>query len=240
MPGSVLQRPGPSRTIDRDDSFVFRISCDLKFLAGDAKSQVAQGPGKFFRHWLSGISASPKDLFLHLGDTWRFEKVPNENLIRGFARVKGREHALQMLKASGQEHKGQVWFLDPTSWGALTDSPPRLLWCDKEARENLLAFANRIFRDAGQFGVARGRVQLALRVKADDSRLKPVVSTWHASTVPAASLLSPMLSKLPARTAAPMSPMICRTPLMLSQTFGNKFGNGTLNVKSCCACVATP
>lgn len=125
-------------------------------------------------------------------------------------------------------------------WGALTDSPPRLLWCDKEARENLLAFANRIFRDAGQFGVARGRVQLALRVKADDSRLKPVFSTWHASTVPAASLLSPMLSKLPARTAAPMSPMICRTPLMLSQTFGNKFGNGTLNVKSCCACVATP
>lgn len=30
VPGSVLQHPGPSRTIVRDDSFVFRISCDLR------------------------------------------------------------------------------------------------------------------------------------------------------------------------------------------------------------------
>ncbi|CAL1160563.1 unnamed protein product [Cladocopium goreaui] len=107
-----------------------------------------------------------------------------ENLVRGFARVKGKDRALQLIKASGSEHKGQVWFLDPARWDGLAETPPRMLWVDKLENEQQIAFARRVAHDSGPFGMARGRVQLALRVKPDDERLKPTSSVWRVETVP--------------------------------------------------------
>ena len=78
-----------------------------------------------------------------------------------------------MLQSSGQEHKGQVWFLDPVRWGSLAEVPPRMLWCDKEENETQLSFIRRIAKNAGALGMARGRGQLAIRVKPDDERLQP-------------------------------------------------------------------
>eukprot|EP00435_Cladocopium_sp_Y103_P019058 s24_g4.t1 len=182
--GSVLKHQRPVKPNMPVDSFVFRISCDLRFISPQTRTQLTHAPGKFFRLWLSETVSSSKDLLLHLGDTWKFQKIEAENLIRGFVRISGRERAMQMLKASGQEHKGQLWFLDPVRWEALVETPPRLLWCDKQGDENQLAFANRIAKDAGPYGVARGRVQLALRVKPDDVRLTPVSSVWRAEIVP--------------------------------------------------------
>ncbi|CAL1145518.1 unnamed protein product, partial [Cladocopium goreaui] len=106
------------------------------------------------------------------------------SVLTGFARVKGKDRALQLIKASGSEHKGQVWFLDPARWDGLAETPPRMLWVDKLENEQQIAFARRVAHDSGPFGMARGRVQLALRVKPDDERLKPTSSVWRVETVP--------------------------------------------------------
>ena len=162
----------------------FRISCDMRFIASDNRHHITQGPGNFFRLWLSDLGPNARDLLLHLGDTWGFQKLEAENLVRGFARVKGKDRALQLIKASGSEHKGQVWFLDPARWDGLAETPPRMLWVDKLENEQQIAFARRVAHDSGPFGMARGRVQLALRVKPDDERLKPTSSVWRVETVP--------------------------------------------------------
>ena len=186
VPGSVLtgaRRPVVQKR-GHEESFVFRISCDMRFIASDNRHHITQGPGKFFRLWLSDLGPNARDLLLHLGDTWGFQKLEAENLVRGFARVKGKDRALQLIKASGSEHKGQVWFLDPARWDGLAETPPRMLWVDKLENEQQIAFARRVAHDSGPFGMARGRVQLALRVKPDDERLKPTSSVWRVETVP--------------------------------------------------------
>ena len=186
VPGSVLtgaRRPVVQKH-GHEESFVFRISCDMRFIASDNRHHITQGPGNFFRLWLSDLGPNARDLLLHLGDTWGFQKLEAENLVRGFARVKGKDRALQLIKASGSEHKGQVWFLDPARWDGLAETPPCMLWVDKLENEQQIAFARRVAHDSGPFGMARGRVQLALRVKPDDERLKPTSSVWRVETVP--------------------------------------------------------
>ena len=89
MAGSVLQRQRPSKPMQSDDSFVFRVSCDLRFLAAEDLNIR-----KCFRLWISEIGPAPEDLLLHLGDTWQFQKIEGENLVRGFARIKGCVRAL--------------------------------------------------------------------------------------------------------------------------------------------------
>ena len=103
VPGSVLtgaRRPVVQKH-GHEESFVFRISCDMRFIASDNRHHITQGPGNFFRLWLSDLGPNARDLLLHLGDTWGFQKLEAENLVRGFARVKGKDRALQLIKASG-------------------------------------------------------------------------------------------------------------------------------------------
>ena len=110
VPGSVVhsaKRPVVTKPC-QEESFVFRISCDMRFIAADNRKHITQGPGKFFRMWLSDLGPGAKELLLHLGDTWGFQKIEEENLVRGFARIKGKDRALQLLRASGAEHKGHA------------------------------------------------------------------------------------------------------------------------------------
>ncbi len=138
------------------------------------------------RTWLSNTSSKTRDLFLQLGDSWGFQHIEDENLVRGPIRVKGKDNALKIIAASGSGHNGQVWFIEPTRWDLLVESEntPRMLWQDRLSNETPFAYAKRLHADAGPYGMGRGTHQLGFRVKPDDIRLKPSHATWRIATVP--------------------------------------------------------
>ena len=180
----TIPRPVVSKTKQAEDSYVLRICCDLRFIAKDAQSTVKTGPGHCFRLWLSELDSHSRDMILHVGDTWGFHEVQREHLIRGMVRIKGHDRAMKMLKASGTAMKGQVWFVDPIKWDMFTNEAPRMVWIDQKPNEPALTFVKRVATDAGPYGMARGRVQLALRVPPTDTRLGPRLATWQISAVP--------------------------------------------------------
>ena len=122
---------------NQEDSLVLRMCCDLKFSSKDHHRAILKSPDVCFRTWLSSTSSNSRDLFLQLGDSWGFQHIEDENLVRGLIRVKGKDNALKIIAASGCGHNGQVWFIEPTRWDLLvgSDSTPRMLWQDRLSNE---------------------------------------------------------------------------------------------------------
>lgn len=114
---------------------------------------------------------------LHVGDTWGFQELRRENLVRGMVRVKGKERAMKLLAGSGRCMKGQVWFVDPIRWDMFATDAPRMVWIDQKPGEPDRTFAKRVASDAGTYGLARGTVQVAVRVPPTDKRIGPRLAT---------------------------------------------------------------
>jgi hypothetical protein len=167
-----------------DDSYVLKISCDLRFQPEGSHKTIMSGPGQCFRMWMNELDSTSRDLVLNIGDTWGFHEVPREHLVCGLVRVRGKDRAMKLLAASGRYLRGQVWWADAFRWDSFTDNPPRTVWHDKRLDETELQFVRRMANDAGQFGMVRGRVQIGLRLPPSDERLGPRVATWRAGVVP--------------------------------------------------------
>ena len=168
----------------KQEDFVLRICCDLRFSSTDHHGLILKSPDACFRTWLSHTSSRSRELLLQLGDSWGFQHTKDEKLVRGLLRVKSKDSALQMISGSGKGHNGQVWFIEPARWDLLVENTPRMLWQDQLPNETPFAYAKRLHADAGPYGMGRGTHQLGFRVKPDDSRLKPTPASWRVATVP--------------------------------------------------------
>ena len=120
---------------------------------------------------------------LQLGDSWGFQHIEGEKLVRGLIRVKGKDNALKLIAASGSCHTGQVWFVEPARWDLLVENTPRMLWQDQLSNETPFAYAKRLRADAALWH-GQGTHQLGFRVKPDDSHLKPTPASWRIATIP--------------------------------------------------------
>lgn len=96
----------------KQEDFLVRLCCDLRFSTDDHKT-ILKGPDSCFRTWLSTTGSKSHDLLLQLGDSWGFQHIEGEKLVRGLIRVKGKDNALKLIAASGSCHTGQVWFVEP-------------------------------------------------------------------------------------------------------------------------------
>ena len=170
VPGSMLtgSKQLAAKNHGPHESCILR-SCDMRFIGNESRKHVIQGPGRLFRLCLFDLGPNARELMLHLRDAWDFQMSEDESLVRSFARVRGKEGALQLIKASGSNRKGQLWFVDRVRW----DTSPRMLRVDKLESDSQIAFARRVARDAGVYWYGQDRIQLdqfALRAKPDDER----------------------------------------------------------------------
>ena len=140
---------------EKQEDFVLRLCCDLRFSSTDHDKTILKSPDSCFR-----TCSKSRDLLLQLGDSLGFQRIEGEKLVRGLIRVKGKDNALKLLATSGSCHTGQVWFVEPARWDLLVENTPRMLWQDQLSNETPFAYAKRLHADAGPYGMGRARTNL--------------------------------------------------------------------------------
>ena len=78
----------------KQEDFVLRLCCDLRFSSTDHHKTILKSPF-CFRTSLPTTSKS-RDLLLQLGDSWGFQHIEGEKLVRGLIRFKGKDNCSQV------------------------------------------------------------------------------------------------------------------------------------------------
>lgn len=74
----------------KQEEFVLRICCDLRFSSTDHHGLILKSPDACFRTWLSHTSSQARELLLQLGDSWGFQRIKDEKLVRKLIRQRKR------------------------------------------------------------------------------------------------------------------------------------------------------
>ena len=178
----VVKRPPLSESALRASTTVVRVTFDRAF-GDDAWTEVIRMPSQHARMWASAAGVSQ----VNVVDSFGFHKSASR--VSGLIRLRTREAAITMWKASGQLCNGTRWFVDVL--GDAKEDPlvadVGVTWMPWRPEESYANYVNRVAGQA-KLGVVLGR-GLGLRMKRSDPAFVRQPTLWRLRSVPRGLLL---------------------------------------------------